>query len=401
MDKAQKNILERALKREKLARKQAEQILEKKSLELYNTSQELKVVNEKLETLLTEKTNQLKGVFENISDAFLVIDLKGNVLKMNEPATHLLEHNINDNVLNVVDLIYRDDAKYAFNSFSELINNGIFNNYVARIITSKKNIKWVQINASIIYNKDQKPVAAQGIARDITEDKKLRKKLAKSNEELKEYAHIVSHDLKSPLRSIYALVSWLKEDNKDHLDESSINHFNLIENTLQKMEQLITDILSYSSLNNDIEIEESVNLNDVINNILNIIFIPKHIKINLFNKLPTIKGDKVKFQQLFQNLIGNAIKFIDKKEGIININVQDKKLYYLFSIQDNGIGIEEKYHKQIFKIFHSLKKDKKSSGIGLSIVKKIIDLYEGKIWLESELNKGTTFYFTLSKNVNS
>ena len=100
---------------------------------------------------------------------------------------------------------------------------------------------------------------------------------------------------------------------------------------------------------------------------------------------------------MFQNLISNALKFIDKEKGIVEIDVLDKKTHYQFSIKDNGMGIEEKYHKKIFEIFHSLNKSKDSTGIGLSIVKKIIELHEGEIWLESEPNLGTTFYFTLKK----
>jgi signal transduction histidine kinase len=127
------------------------------------------------------------------------------------------------------------------------------------------------------------------------------------------------------------------------------------------------------------------------------LYVPKHIKIKSLKQLPTLKGDKTKLQQLFQNLISNAIKFIDKDKGEIIIDVEDLKSHYKFSIKDNGIGIEKKFHDKIFKIFHALNKSKDSTGIGLSIVKKIVDLHEGEIWLDSEPNVGTTFYFTLKK----
>ena len=113
--------------------------------------------------------------------------------------------------------------------------------------------------------------------------------------------------------------------------------------------------------------------------------------------MPTVKGDITKFQQLFQNLISNAIKFNNKDKGLIEVNFTENKSFYQFEIKDNGIGIEKKYHDKIFKIFHSLNDSKDSSGIGLSIVKKIIDLYDGNIWLESEPEIGTTFYFTIKK----
>ena len=239
---------------------------------------------------------------------------------------------------------------------------------------------------------------------DITELKtlelqkeKLLLKLEKSNDELQEYAHIVSHDLKSPLRSIDALVSWLKEDNKGKLDAMSLKNFELIETTLEKMEQLISDVLEYSSVGAESNEKANVDLAKKLNNIMSMLYIPEHIEINILNPLPTIKGDATKLQQLFQNLISNAIKFIDKENGLITIDVEDLKSHYKFSIKDNGIGIDKQFHDKIFKIFHALNKSKDSTGIGLSIVKKIVDLHEGQIWLESEPNVGTTFYFTLKK----
>ncbi len=398
------DILQRALKREKSARKAAEKILEEKSLELYNTAQKLKEANEKLELLLEEKTSQLQGVFENINDAYLIMDLEGNALKMNDAAIDLFGYDISKEKLNVINLIYKPDANYAFKSFKELRKKGAFTDYTARIITKSKSIKWVHINASVIYDKKKMPIAAQGIIRDITDAKRTaslieeqKRKLAKSNDELQEYAHIVSHDLKSPLRSINALVSWIKEDNEGKLDTASLQNFTLIETTLEKMEQLISDVLSYSSIGSEENEKIDVDLGGVIKDLIKILYVPEHISINILNPLPTVKGYKTKLQQLFQNLISNAIKFIDKDKGLIEIECKALKNHYQFSVKDNGMGIDKQYHKKIFKIFHTLNESKNSTGIGLSIVKKIVDLHDGDIWLESEPGKGTTFFFTLKK----
>ena len=163
------------------------------------------------------------------------------------------------------------------------------------------------------------------------------------------------------------------------------------------MEQLISDVLDYSSVGAEDTLKESVDLDVLINELLSILYVPNHITIAVANKLPIIRAYETKLQQLFQNLISNAVKFIDKPEGKISINVISKGDYYEFSVTDNGIGIEQKYHDKIFKIFHSLKKSKESTGIGLSIVKKIVSLHKGEIWLESTPGLGTTFYFTLKK----
>lgn len=223
--------------------------------------------------------------------------------------------------------------------------------------------------------------------------------LAHQNQELSDYAHMVSHDLKSPLRSIDALTTWLSDDYKDVLDANGKSTLHLIRTNVQKMDTLITGILEYSTIGkNEIEIYD-VDVDKLIDDILNSIHIPQHINFTK-TKLPIIKGDKYRLQQLFQNLIGNAIKYNDKAHGIINIGVEDKHDYWQFFIQDNGKGIEETYFDKIFKTFLKLENNPESSGIGLSIVKKIVELYGGKIWLESQVNIGSTFYFTLKKAPN-
>ncbi len=391
------NILKRALHREKAARKSAEKILEAKSRELYHSAQ-------KVETLLEEKTNQLQGVFENIIDAYVIMDTLGNVIKFNEAASDLFGYNIEAEWLNVIDLVFEEDIQYVMDAFRNLQKHGFFKNFEARVYTKTKEVKWVHINASLILDKDKSAIAAQGIVRDITDFKnleiqkeKLVQKLEHSNAMLQDYAHIVSHDLKSPLRSIDALVNWIKEDNAGKLDDTSLKNLNLIEVTLEKMEKLITDVLDYSSIDAMDNENLDVNIDTLIKEHIDIIYIPDDIEIKILNTLPTVKGDQTKLLQIFQNLIDNAIKFNDKEKGLIEIGVKELRTCYQFSIKDKGIGIDEKFHDKIFSIFNSLKKNKNSTGIGLSIVKKIVESHGGKIWLESILGKGSTFYFTLKK----
>ena len=696
MNQDQVDLLKRALKREKSARKAAEKILEDKSRELYFLSQDLQQANSKLENLLDEKSSQLQGVFENINDAYIVINLNGKILKMNDVAEELFGVKDYDN-WSILNSLVEKDYDNALSSFKLLIETGHINDFKARIIDKQGSIKWVQVNGSIIYDKDKNPIAAQGIVRDITDqleksrlikeqkdqldiivenspygivlslngeimksnksfqellgyseeelkllktsdithpsdrlpsktlsaklnsgktnnftiekkyikkdgsiiwakttvnavrdeygeikyqlaliedrtkerenelmlqvindvakailgkvdtaeiaweivneiaeylgtedcviyllnekeqnleqiaaygkkskskqvidkivlplgkgivghvaktgnaeiifdttkDKRyivdddqrlseitvpiisggnvigiidsesrdknyfnenhlktltniarlvsmqlanainqeqklkaekdniqLLKALESSNIELQEYAHVVSHDLKSPLRSIDALVSWIKEDNIDKLDDSSLKNIDLIESTLEHMEQLISDVLDYSSVTSENLADEIIDLNDVVEEVIKNIHAPKRIKIEVLNKLPKVKGDKTRFKQLFQNLISNAIIHNDKPEGFVNISYNNNKTHHKFSIEDNGIGIEKKYFDKIFEMFQSLHVSKESTGVGLSIVKKIINLYNGDIWIESELDKGTTFHFTIKK----
>ncbi|WP_299778950.1 ATP-binding protein [uncultured Formosa sp.] len=222
-------------------------------------------------------------------------------------------------------------------------------------------------------------------------------KLEEQNQELSDYAHMVSHDLKSPLRSIDTLTAWFKEDYKDKIDANGNNNLNLIRDNVEKMDNLISGILDYTTISK-IESEfYDVDLDKLIDTILDLISVPNHISIQKISKLPVIKGDKYRLQQLFQNLIDNAIKYNDKAEGFIELGVEDDNEFWKFYIKDNGKGIDNIYFEKIFKTFEKLENNIESVGIGLSIVKKIVDVYGGKICLDSELGKGTTFYFTLKK----
>lgn len=221
--------------------------------------------------------------------------------------------------------------------------------------------------------------------------------LEKQNQSLNEYAHVVSHDLKSPLRSIYSLITWIKEENEANFNPTTEEYFTLIQKKVEKMNHLIQGILTYSKIDKVHIVNEEVDLNDLVQNILNMVFVPEHIKIKIANKLPTIKADGFRMQQLFQNLINNAINFNDKPNGLVEIACIEKEGHFVFSIKDNGVGISKKNHEKIFFIFESIAQDDKSSGIGLSIVKRILDNSNEKIWLDSQENKGTTFFFTLRK----
>ena len=282
--------------------------------------------------------------------------------------------------------------------------NGISGSYELEVKNKAGEIRYWLISGAPNYNINGKVVGSIGIHLDITDFKllqlqkeKLLNELEKSNDELQEYAHVVSHDLKSPLRNINALVSWLKEDNKGNFNEISLKNFQLIESTLEKMEQLISNILIYSSLGSESIKKELVDLNEVFSGLKEILFVPDHMSISVKKELPIVNGDNLKLQQLFQNLFSNAIKFCDKENGIIEVDCVELETHYQFSVKDNGMGIEEKYHNQIFKIFNYLNKSNDSSGIGLSIVKKIVTMHKGQIWLESQLGKGSTFYFTIKK----
>jgi PAS domain S-box-containing protein len=229
------------------------------------------------------------------------------------------------------------------------------------------------------------------------EKEQLLKDLQKSNQELNDFAHVVSHDLKSPLRGMNTLVNWIKEDLAESASDDITTNLNLLLRRIDRMDLMINGILNYASIDKLDKEEKKVDLNVIVNDVLDANHIPEHFIVNIKNELPILKGDSYKLMQLFQNLITNAVKYCDKEQGIIEIDCTAIKKFWQFSISDNGMGIAEKYQEKIFQIFQVLEESEYSTGVGLSIVKKVIDFYEGDIWLESEVGVGTTFYFTLPK----
>lgn len=659
MDSKEVLLLKRALDRQKKARQQAEKILEAKSKELYDVTHHLKYANAKLENLLNEKTSELDGVFINIIDPYVVMDLQFNVVNMNSSAKEFLGYDHTKENVNLSNLVHEDFMEYTAESIQSLLEVGVLKNYRAKIYVKDGTVKWVQINSSLVYHSNNRPVAAQGILRDITQEmeikqllleqrsqldiivqnsplgivliddgkiikanstmtqllgyqevelkmltikhisnpedeaegtklvkemkqgkldnfsivnkyrkkdgselwartsvsavknkngeidylvalieditkqraaenrlnaerekyssiianmnlglievdnediiqmtnqsfcnmsgfqqiellgrkaedvmqvqnknlipskskkrkagksdsyevevldrlgarkhwlisgaprydmdnnvigsigihlditnqkllefqkERLLKELENSNKGLQEYAHIVSHDLKSPLRSISALATWLYDDYKDVLDETGQHNLHLMQEKVAAMDKLIQGILEYSTANNSALDKTEVDLNTVITKVGDTIFIPDHVQLCVPERLPVILADATKMQQLFQNIIGNAVMHIEKEKGLVEVLFSDSDSHWSFTIKDNGVGIPKEYHEKIFQIFQSIGNKERSTGIGLSIVKKIIDRYGGEIWVDSEVGIGTAFHFTLHKEICS
>lgn len=228
----------------------------------------------------------------------------------------------------------------------------------------------------------------------------LLQKLKHQNEQLNDYAHLVSHDLKSSIRSLSALLSWIKEDCGEKIGEESVANLNLMEAKIEKMDKFLEDIINYSEIGGTSLKKTTIDLNKKVNKITESIHIPQHISIEIKGNLPVLKADARRLRQVFQNLISNAVNFNDKEIGLVEIGVEEAEDFFTFSVKDNGQGIPKEYHEKIFNTFTTLGYQEKSTGMGLSIVKRVLNLYGGEIWLESEVSKGSTFYFTIPKKDN-
>ena len=266
-----------------------------------------------------------------------------------------------------------------------------------------------------IFDLAGKPLYLLGISEDITEKKKAEakilelnnalaiqvKQLEKINQELKDVTHIISHDLKAPLRGIEMVTEWLLTDCSKDLDETCRDNILAMKQRVMRLHNLIDGILRYAQIGRTAGEKEELNLNSLIPEIVDLIAPPANIQIMLETPLPVLIAEKAPLQQLFQNLISNAVKYNNKPQGVIKIGATETEASWQFYVSDNGPGIEKEYFQRIFQLFQTLqpRDEFESTGIGLTIVKKIVENFGGKIWLESEPGAGTTFYFTLPKQM--
>ncbi len=237
---------------------------------------------------------------------------------------------------------------------------------------------------------------------DITERKKTEDELKRSNDELQQFAYVASHDLQEPLRTISSFTQLLERRYRGNLDEDADEFIDYIVEAAQRMQQMILDLLEYSRVVTKSGEFRAFDTNEALNEAL---FYLKglieecHVELT-HDKLPKMVADKVQITKVFQNLISNAIKFSKPNEPPqihISSKKDENKNEYIFSVQDNGIGMDSQYAERIFTIFQRLHTidEYQGTGIGLSIVKRIIERHGGRIWVESELGKGSTFYFTI------
>jgi PAS domain S-box-containing protein len=244
--------------------------------------------------------------------------------------------------------------------------------------------------------------------RDITDRREAERRqaeyaedLKRKNIELEQFAYVASHDLQEPLRTVSGFVELLKHHYKDQADENVNKYINYITDASNRMRRLVQDLLDYSRLGRE-RILEQIDCNKVVQDVLcdlTMAIQESHAVIHT-GPLPVISGYTTEMKQLFQNLLSNSLKF--RKPGeppVITIAVTPKEEHWHFSITDNGIGIEEKYWERIFVIFQRLhtKNEYDGTGIGLAHCKKITELHNGKIWVDSVPGKGSTFYFTIKK----
>ena len=270
--------------------------------------------------------------------------------------------------------------------------------------------KNMEVRGYPIFDSDGNVVRMIEYSTDITERKRSEEELKnytlqleEINRELDDFTYIVSHDLKEPLRSIHAFSRFIEDDYKDKLDSQGNIYLERIKINAARMQNLIEDLLEVSRIERKKSFFEKVKTEELIAEVklrLEYAIKQKGAEIIIKDKLPGICCDKVRLTEVFLNLISNAIKFNDKPKVSVEIGVNSNAVFHEFYVRDNGPGIEEQYFDKIFKIFQRLGKreDCEGTGVGLTIAKKIVEMHKGRIWLESKVGEGTTFYFTIPEN---
>jgi light-regulated signal transduction histidine kinase (bacteriophytochrome) len=220
--------------------------------------------------------------------------------------------------------------------------------------------------------------------------------LEKSNRELDQFAYVASHDLKAPLRGIANLSQWIEDDLGDRLDDQTRTHLTLLRGRVVRLENLIAGILAYSRAGRDNTEQALVDVAALVFEVWELLAPPANARLQIATALPQVRASRVQLQQILMNLIGNAIKYNAERDLTIAISARRSGRRWQFCVADNGIGIAPEFSDKIWGLFQTLERRDKveSTGIGLSVVRKIVESHGGKSWVESELGRGATFWFT-------
>lgn len=303
-------------------------------------------------------------------------------------------------------IVHPEDWEAVRQQVSQCISGQDMKPIEHRIVRKDGSVRWVRRTLVRNYDARGALVSYDGLLQDITDIKlaeqvqlQMLGELERTTQELRDFAHIASHDLKAPLRGISALAGWISTDYSDKLDEEGKERIQLLLARVRRMYNLIDGVLQYSRVIRSEEKRSKVDLNEVVCEVIECLAPPSNVKVEIEKKLPVIVCGESAIKQVFSNLLSNAINYMDKPEGRIGISWAERRDFWKFSVADNGPGIEEKHFGKIFKIFQTLapRDQVESTGVGLTVARKIVELCGGRIWLQSKRGEGSTFFFTVPK----
>jgi PAS domain S-box-containing protein len=350
------------------------------------------------------KLRRLVAVVMDSNDAITVQDFEGNIIEWNKGAERMFGYSEAEALaMNIRDIVPKDKSEEERAFARKLQEREEVDSFETQRLTKDGKRLDVWLTVTRLVDSEGKPVGIATTERDITERKRVEEELRRTNEELKSFVDVVSHDLKNPIFGIQGFSALLLKKYQEKLDDKGREYLENIRTDARRIESLVSDLLALAQAGQVVSTLGDVALSAIVKNVtLNLKdrIEEKGIKLIVADNLPEIYCDEDRIHQVFENLLVNAIKFLGNNQPHkVEVGYKDMGAYCQFHVKDNGIGIDPKYHQKIFEKFKRLEEieDDEGTGLGLAIVKKIVNGHGGRVWVESEKGKGATFYFTLPK----
>ncbi|APG59044.1 PAS domain S-box protein [Christiangramia salexigens] len=356
---------------------------------------------------------QFKQIFNSSADYIGILGKDGYLKRINRAMSNALGYSPSEMISRpFIDFIHDDDKKFSEKKLKQLSGDGASSFLDNRCKTASGRNKWISWTASEVNSEDLFFL----IGKDITEKKKAEVRLEllnrelvkhsdeliKSNNELEQFAYVASHDLQEPLRMVSSFLRLLERKYSKLLDEKGLQYIHFAVDGADRMRNIILDLLEFSRVGRQEEQTEILDLNELLDEIRNLLkdSIKKSKAVITSDPLPKLEISKISFMQIFQNLITNALKYVPKgRAPKVHISAIENESSWEFIVSDNGLGIEEQYYSKVFELFQRLHTSHEYSGtgVGLAVVKKVVENLKGEIWLESKIDKGSSFHFTIPK----
>lgn len=363
------------------------------------------------EGTLRESEETLRQLLRAAPDGIILVDAQGDVVLANAAAQRMFGYRSAELLGRPIGLLVPESVReghgkhcagYVDNPHIRPMGQGL------ELYGQRQDGSKFPVDISLGYVQTQEGVMVMCFILDITRRKRaearqaqLLRELRSANHELRDFAYVVSHDLKAPLRGISSLGAWLREDYGEQLDAEGQELIALLIGRVERMHNLIEGVLQYSRVGRVREALVEVDVHPLVEDIIDALAPPPHISVTIEGRLPTMTCEVTRIGQVFQNLIGNAIKYMDKPQGRVRVGCEDAGAFWRFYVADNGPGIDAAYFNKIFQLFQTLqpRDEVESTGVGLAVVKKAVTLYGGRVWVDSTVGEGSTFYFTHPKHL--